>query len=171
MKLILHDLTEEQCQQTGLDSLSKEEFILVDGLGIDRYCIGCFACWLQKPGKCIIKDEYQNMGINLSKVDEFIIISKSSFGSYSSAVKNVLDRSIAYVMPYFEIRKGEMHHQERYKKDLVISAAFYGADITEDEKETSRNLVKANAVNLNATLGKIEFLKEAEDVKEVLAWF
>ena len=101
-------------------------------------------------------------------MDELLIISKSTFGSYSSSVKNVLDRSISYVLPFFEIRGGEMHHQERYHKTLKISAIFYGTDIEDAEKETSRNLVKANALNLNGTVGQVLFVEKAEEVKEVL---
>ena len=109
------------------------------------------------------------MGKTLSKVDEFIIISRSSFGGYSSSVKNVLDRSISYVMPYFEIRKGEMHHAERYHKNLVVSAIIYGEDMTDLEKETSQNLLTANALNLNGTIGKLEFYPSAKDIQEVWA--
>lgn len=169
MKLILHDLTEEQCRTAGIPAPSPEGDIIIDSRSISHYCIGCFGCWLKTPGKCVIKDEFQHMGENLSKVDEFLLISKSSFGSYSSSVKNVLDRSISYVKPFFEIRKGEMHHQERYHKNLVISACFYGEDMTEMEKETSRNLVAANALNLNGTVGNVHFVEKVEDVKAVLA--
>ena len=134
MRLIIHDLSKEQCVSIGIDAMSDKENIIVDGNEKNHYCIGCFGCWLKTPGRCVIKDEYQEMGEKLSKVDELLIISKATFGSYSSVVKNVLDRSISYVMPYFEIRKGEMHHQERYHKNLKISAVFYGEDITEAEK-------------------------------------
>ena len=167
-KLIIHDLTDSQCQTLGIDQM-KQDNIIVDSRRISNYCIGCFGCWLKTPGRCIIKDEFQQMGENLSKVEELVIISRSSFGSYSSSVKNVLDRSISYVMPFFEIRKGEMHHGERYHKDLKISAAFYGDGITEMEKETSKNLVKANALNLNASMGKVLFGEKPEDVREVLS--
>ena len=168
MKLLIHDLTEDQCAKTGLSDLSDKEYIIIKAKRIEKYCVGCFGCWLKTPGTCIVKDEFQHMGENIAKADELVIISKSSFGSYSSAVKNVLDRSISYVMPFFEIRKGEMHHAERYYKDLVISAYFYGEDITEDEMETSRNLVKANAVNLNGTIGTVRFMKNVEEIREVL---
>jgi len=83
-------------------------------------------------------------------------------------VKNVLDRSISYVSPYFVIRNGEMHHKERYHKNLKVSAVFYGEDMTEAEKETSVGLVVANAVNLNGTVGNIDFVNSFEIVKEVL---
>ena len=108
------------------------------------------------------------MGLRLSQVSKFILISKASFCSYSSAIKNVLDRSISYVLPFFEIRNGEMHHGERYHNDLTISVLFYGP-MTENEKRTAENLVKANAVNLNAALGKVHFVEGMEDIREVLA--
>lgn len=167
MRLIIHDLSEAQCEASGMNALSEEENIIVNANGDNHYCIGCFACWLKTPGKCVIKDEYQEMGIRLSKVDELLIISKAAFGSYSSAVKNVLDRSIAYVLPYFTIRNGEMHHGERYHKNLKVTAAFYG-DMTEAEKDTAVHLVMANAVNLNGSVGEIDFLDSVDAVGEVL---
>ena len=39
--------------------------------------------------------------------------------------------------------------------------------MTENEKETAKNLVTANAVNLNAAVGNVCFLKDAEEIKEV----
>ena len=167
MKLILHDLTEEQLRISGIDSLSEEFYQLIPCLEIDRYCIGCFGCWLKTPGRCVIKDRFQNMGETLAKVDGLILLSKATFGSYSSAVKNVLDRSISYVEPFFEIRNGEMHHKERYYKDLTISAVFYG-DMSDGEKETAKSLVKANAVNLNGDIGFVRFTTAEELAKEVL---
>ena len=124
-------------------------------------CIGCFGCWLKTPGRCVIPDAYQCMGERLSRADELVIISKCSFGSYSSKVKNILDRSISYVSPFFVIRKGEMHHRPRYANQLTVSALFYGAEITEEEKETARSLVKANALNLNGQVGSVRFMEEA----------
>ena len=167
MRLIIHDLSIEQSKIIGLENLAEEENIIVDGNGKNHYCIGCFGCWLKTPGRCVIKDEYQAMGEKISKVDELLIISKATFGGYSSVVKNILDRSISYVSPYFVIRKGEMHHKERYHKNLKVSAVFYGEDITEKEKETSVNLVVANAINLNGEVEYIDFVDSIENVKEV----
>lgn len=161
-RLIIYDVPTEY-----IEKFTNEEDILVNANEIHRYCIGCFGCWLKTPGKCIIKDGFENMGQRLSQVSAFILISKATFGSYSSAVKNVLDRSISYVLPFFEIRNGEMHHGERYHNDLTISALFYG-DMSEEEKQTAENLVKANAVNLNAALGRVHFVEGAENAREVL---
>ena len=161
-RLIIYDVPTEY-----IEKFTNDEDILVNANEIHRYCIGCFGCWLKTPGKCIIKDGFENMGKGLSQVSAFILISKATFGSYSSPVKNVLDRSIAYVLPFFEIRNGEMHHGERYHNDLTISALFYG-DMSEEEKQTAENLVKANAVNLNAALGRVHFVEGMENAREVL---
>lgn len=162
-RLILYDVPTEFIGRF----TDTNEDILIDANQIKQYCIGCFGCWLKTPGTCIIKDGFENMGKKLSEIEEFILISKATFGSYSSPVKNVLDRSIAYVLPFFEIRNGEMHHGERYHNALKISALFYGS-VTEVEKRTSESLVKANAVNLNAKLGKVHFVESMEGVEEVL---
>ena len=162
-RLIIHDVQAEL--MAGFADPSED--ILIDASQIHRYCIGCFGCWLKTPGTCVIKDGFENMGKGLSEVSEFVLISKATFGSYSSAVKNVLDRSISYVLPFFEIRNGEMHHGERYFNDLKISVVFYG-HMTENEKRTAESLVNANAVNLNAELGKVHFVESMEAIKEVL---
>lgn len=170
MKLIIHDLNREQAEKLGIYSLNEEEYMVVDSTGSkNTYCIGCFGCWLKTPGRCIIKDNFQTMGERLAASDEILIISKATFGSYSSPVKNVMDRSISFVMPFFDIRGGEMHHGERYDKHLKISAVFYG-DMTEEEKDTARNLVKANALNLNGNQGTVDFVENDQNLAEVLKW-
>ena len=159
MKVIMHDLTDEQWKRLGIKTTPED--IVVGNTGEAKFCIGCFGCWLKTPGRCVIPDAFQCMGEKLAKAEELIIISRCSFGSYSSAVKNILDRSISYVSPFFVIRKGEMHHKPRYQNSLTVSALFYGTDITEEEKETARTLVTANALNLNGKIGSVRFMEEA----------
>lgn len=163
-QLVIYDLPTEIMERKSFSNPT----VLVNANLINQYCIGCFGCWLKTPGTCVIQDDFQNMGKKLSEVDELVIISKAAFGSYSSAVKNVLDRSISYVLPFFEIRNGEMHHGERYHNALKVTAVFY-ADMTDAEKNTARNLVKANAVNLNAKFGEIYFVDKMEDVLGVVS--
>lgn len=156
MKLLIHDLENEEFQKLFLN-LSKEVKIIAGGNTIHP-CIGCFGCWIKTPAACVIRDKYGDMGEYLGKSDEVIIISQCCYGGYSPFVKNVLDRSISYIHPYFQIKRGEMHHKSRYTNKLVQQIWFYGKDITEKEKETATQLVKANCINLDSTLGKITFL-------------
>ena len=158
MKVIFHDLSPEQWKKLNL-SVSENDLVVAACEGV-RFCTGCFGCWLKTPGRCVIPDAYQCMGEQLAKADELMLISRCSFGSYSSAVKNILDRSISYVSPFFVIRSGEMHHKPRYQNTLTVSALFYGPDITEAEQKTARALVEANALNLNGKIGSVRFMEE-----------
>lgn len=165
MNLIIHDLSKEQWEALAFPL--KEETTIIDNSGKIKKCMGCFGCWLKTPGRCVIPDEYQRMGELAAKAEELTIISKCSFGSYSSFVKNVLDRSISYVLPFFEIREGKMHHRKRYDNQFLMRVIFYGSDITEEEKETAKELVKANAVNLHGKVKEVLFVESAEKIGEV----
>ena len=165
MNLIIHDLSKEQWEALAFPL--KEETKIIDNSGKIKKCMGCFGCWLKTPGRCVIPDEYQRMGELAAKAEELTIISKCSFGSYSSFVKNVLDRSISYVLPFFEIREGEMHPRKRYDNQFLMRVIFYGSDITEEEKETAKELVKANAVNLHGKVKEVLFVESAEKIGEV----
>lgn len=163
MKLIIHDLTEEILHRI-LPYIAADDIVITDN-GSIHPCIGCFGCWLKSPGICIIKDAYQQMGRNIALCSEMLIISKCVYGSYSPFVKNVLDRSISYIHPYFTIKNGEMHHQQRYRKELAMKVIFYGDDITASEKETARKLTAANAVNFYGIVESVDFLDSIEEME------
>ncbi|MDU3351391.1 MAG: flavodoxin family protein, partial [Clostridium sp.] len=101
MRLIIHDLKSEEFEKLFPNGLEDTSVISDDGS--IHNCIGCFGCWLKTPGACVIRDKYGDMGEYLSKCDEVIIISECVYGGFSPFVKNVLDRSISYVLPFFKI--------------------------------------------------------------------
>lgn len=162
MKLIIHDLEKEEFEKL-LSSDINEVVILSDDERIHN-CIGCFGCWIKTPGTCVIRDKYGDMGELLSKCNEVTLISKCVYGSFSPFIKNVLDRSISYVHPYFKIKNGEMHHRRRYKNNVNLNVIFYGDSITEKEENTAKGIVKANCINLYWNLTNISFTK---DIKEL----
>jgi len=133
------------------------------------HCTSCFGCWVKTPGRCVIKDAYMTMGEELAKCQELVFISKCTYGGLSPFVKNVFDRSISYVLPGFEIIKGEMHHKRRYDNVIKMSAYFYGEDISEKEKELAKRLFHANAVNLHADVSGIHFFNTVDEVKGALS--
>ncbi|SFU32108.1 hypothetical protein SAMN04487886_100639 [Clostridium sp. DSM 8431] len=161
--MVIHDLEPEEAEK--LNFPVKENMIINKKENIHN-CIGCFGCWVKTPGKCVIKDNYSNMGELLSKRDELVIISECFYGGYSPFIKNILDRSISYLLPDFLIRKGEMHHKSRYKNKLKLKVYFYGDNITDLEKKTAIKLVNANSDNLNAKVGLIMFLSKDKLMKE-----
>jgi multimeric flavodoxin WrbA len=159
MKLIIHDLTPEQ-EKKVLASVKDARIISADGT--IHPCIGCFGCWIKTPAQCVIRDHYGDMGAALSKCDELILISRCCYGGFSPFVKNVLDRSISYIHPYFIIKNGEMHHRFRYSRTFSMSVYFYGDEFSEQDKILARSLVKANSVNFHCTVKDIAFETEAE---------
>lgn len=162
MKLIIHDLTPEEGQKLLLAENAK----VISDNGTIHPCTGCFGCWIKTPAQCVIRDPYGNMGELLSKCDELTLISRCTYGGFSPFVKNVLDRSISYIHPYFTITNGEMHHRKRYRHSFGLSACFYGDDITEPEKKIARDLVHSNSVNLGCTVTKIVFAVRPEEFGE-----
>ena len=159
MQLVIHDLKEENIPF----NFDKDTIVISDNKTI-KSCMGCFGCWTKTPGACIISDAYKNMGELLSKCDKLIIISECCYGGYSPFVKNVLDRSISYIHPYFAIRNKEMHHKRRYKNHFTVKTYFYGEGLTLREMETAKSLVKANAINYDCKQYEISF---SRDMKEL----
>ena len=164
MNVIIHDLEKEQFEQLFPDI--KEDVHIVHDNGTIRSCIGCFGCWIKTPGQCVIKDEYDNMGELLSQTEKVVIISRCYYGGYSPFVKNVLDRSISYLLPFFRTRNDETHHKQRYRNTFQLFAYFYGEHITKQEEDTARKLVNANCINFYARQHEVAFFRDLNDLCE-----
>lgn len=163
MKTIIHDLNEKDLSKL---TFNKEDKI-ISSLKCKNNCIGCFSCWIKHPRKCAIKDEFSNIVESLKDSEELIIISKSRYGCLSAPVKKVFERCIGYVLPHFTIRNNEIHHKSRYNNKIKLTTYFYG-DISIEDKETLKNLVKANAININAYEYKINFINNFKELKKCI---
>lgn len=153
MKVVISDLRELQ-GAAGPDC----HVILAEPHG--RFCRGCFGCWTRTPGECVVHDGLEETGAWLGAADELLLISRCCFGSLSPAVKRVLDRAISYIHPYFEIRSGQMHHKRRYSNRLHLHACLYGSG-GEQEENTMRGILAANAVNYDGELSAVRFYPSA----------
>ncbi|HCC00989.1 MAG TPA: flavoprotein [Ruminococcaceae bacterium] len=158
MRLLIHDLPAEDFKKI-FHSLPEDLSIIAEDTPIHS-CLGCFGCWIKTPGKCVIRDPYQNMGALLARSEELILISQCYYGSFSPFIKSILDRSISYIHPYFIIKEHEMHHRARYQHHFNLRAWFYGPDIRDVERETAHQLVQANATNLQCPQQEILFANE-----------
>ena len=104
------------------------------------------------------------MGELLSKSEKVTIISRCFYGSYSPFVKNVLDRSIPWLLPFFKIKNNEPNHTRRYQNTIERDVHFYGENITAEEEETAKKLVKANCTNFYVKNYEISFSKSLEEL-------
>ena len=154
MKLVIHDLTVKEWEKIKSDYTDDR---IIANLGTIRPCVGCFCCWNKTPGQCVVKDGYENMGALIHHADEIVVISRYTFGGFSSFVKNVFDRSLGYVLPQFEVIDGETHHQKRYAEDKPFSFIFYGHDLSMEEKESACRYVKAVCTNIRGHVKSVIF--------------
>ncbi|MBV4417836.1 flavodoxin family protein [Clostridium tyrobutyricum] len=163
MKLLIHDLKADDLKKIFSNIL--DDMIIISDDGTIHNCIGCFGCWIKTPAACVIHDKYKDMGEYLSKCSDVIIISECYYGGFSPFVKNVLDRSISYLHPYFIIKNGEMHHRRRYNNNINMQVYFYGKNITERERQTAKKLVKANSINLHCIVDRVKFIRNIFEMK------
>ena len=157
MKTVLHDLGKEQNEKF---LVSADRVVCADG----RYapCQGCFKCWTKHPAACAMKDALHQACRVLGTTDDLTIITENLYGSYSRAVKNILDRSIATSTPFSTYRGGQMHHTLRYGKRNCLRVIVYGS-ITDAEKNTWQLMTERNAMNMGFTAHSVTFCADAEE--------
>ena len=160
MNLVIHDLSEKEWNKINADY---EGWEVVFDNGNIRPCIGCFCCWRKTPGECVIKDGYENLGALIHHADEVTVISRYTYGGFSAFVKNAFDRCIGYVLPQFEVIKGETHHKKRYKEDKPFTFIFYGHELSMEQKESARQYVEAVRANIRGHVEDLIF-RECEEV-------
>ncbi len=157
MKTVIHDLGKEQNEKL---LASADRVVFADG----RYapCQGCFKCWTKHPSACAMKDGLHQACRVLGTADDLTIITENLYGSYSQAVKNILDRSIATSTPFSTYRAGQMHHTLRYGKRNRLHVIVYGS-ITDAEKNTWKLMAERNATNMGFTAHSVTFCADAEE--------
>ncbi len=162
MKVILYDLGD---RYEGMIKSKCDHAVSADG----KYapCQGCFGCWTKHPAECFMKDDLQKVCRVIGQADDLVIITKNLYGGYSSAVKNILDRSIGTSTPLSTYRSRQMHHTLRYGKHDLWKVIVYG-DITEAEKETFRYMAERNAINDGYRRNEVVFLGDIADLEGVL---
>jgi hypothetical protein len=165
-KLILHDLDDASVQAAGL-VLSPDDRLFA-AKPMVKPCIGCFGCWVRTPGACVIKDRAQGFAQLLGQTNKLIVTSRLVFGGFAPEVKAVLDRSIGFILPYFVIRDGEMHHGLRYPQRRSLHYLFYGANLTTAERSVANRLIVANGRNFKAEVQEVGFFASGEQALAAL---
>lgn len=164
-RLILHDLPPQMADKKY--TYDKDTTVFCAHPAV-RHCVGCFGCWIKTPGRCVIIDRAREFCDMMPRQDEVIIISKLTFGGLSPDVKAVLDRSIGYMLPFFRIIKGEMHHVQRFASSPALTYHFYQTAGKSAQKETAQKLAAANALNFGSSKVIVHFHEDDVLISEVL---
>ena len=138
----IHDLMLEELKKLNWETTS----IILKDIDI-AYCMGCFGCWVQTPGECVIKDYEIDIVKNLVQSDLVIYFTPITFGGYSSILKKALDRQISRVLPYFTKVDGEVHHEQRYEKRQPLIGIGFLANPDAEKEEVFKTLIYRNSLN------------------------
>ncbi len=161
MHTLICDL--DQRERDALDLPETPDVIVGrEALEASAPCRGCFRCWTETPGRCVMRDRLQDLGALLGATDRLDIISASCFGGYSPLVKRALDRALPYLHPNFRIVDGQMHHRLRYPQSLRQRIWLYGTR-DDGERTTFLGIARANEVNLGTQVEGIWFPERARD--------
>ena len=112
-------------------------------------------------------DKLQQVCRVIGRADELVIVTKNLYGAYSTAVKNVLDRSIGTSTPFSTYRGRQMHHTLRYGKHDLWKVVVYG-EVSESEKTTFRHMAERNAVNDGYERSEVIFLDDLAELEAAL---
>lgn len=124
------------------------ERMLVRDLDV-RACTGCFGCWTRTPGECVIDDDARRVSQAIMDSDVCAVVTPLSFGCYGALAKQLLDRQICLVLPYFVMVEGEVHHKPRYGSYPTWLALGTLERPSASEADLFTRLVERNAVNMH----------------------
>lgn len=126
-------------------------------------CRGCFGCWQETPGRCLIHDDAEQMLAAVAPAELLILITPITWGGCSSELKKGMDRIIPLLLPFFSHQRREVRHSPRYLvvRRLLAVGALPGAD--PEMEAVFHRLVWRNALNLQARWHEAVVLKERTD--------
>jgi len=85
-------------------------------------CQGCFTCWTKTPGKCIHKDDMENLLPLIAESDILIIATPVYLDGMTGPMKIFIDRIIPGAKGRVELRNDRMRHftRENWKEKKIV---------------------------------------------------
>jgi hypothetical protein len=118
-------------------------------------CGGCFGCWVQTPGRCIMQGADKQRPIDdvvraFVQSDLVIYLTPVTFGGYSSELKKAVDHLIPFILPFFQTVDGETHHKPRYEHSPNLLGVGVLPQADAESARIFTTLVARNAINMHA---------------------
>ena len=143
-------------------SFTKEIFLIEKNI---EYCRGCFSCWSNSSGSCIIKDDMKEL-IDLYLQADYIGLATPVYGMLMTAVlKNFTDRLLPLMTPHIKRNSdGSFYHQGRVKSFpkmfFVANAGFPGENNFDLLKKLMSYQPQKNIFEIYRNCGEILSEKE-----------
>jgi len=98
-----------------------------------RPCLGDGNCWVRTPGKCVQNDAAGSVLVKLRESDIVVLACPVYVDGMPGQMKNMFDRLLPALEPYFDIKDGHCRHalREGYKPAkavLVSNCGFWEMD-------------------------------------------
>ncbi|HRZ86416.1 MAG TPA: flavodoxin family protein [bacterium] len=87
------------------------------------HCLGCLACWLKTPGKCVIADDMADLLKKFVSADIVVFATPVYVDNVTGLMKNFMDRLVPLADPRFaKTPEGECRHiiREGESPDIVV---------------------------------------------------
>jgi len=130
-------------------------------------CMGCFGCWVQTPGICLIDDAAREVTRKIMGSDLVAYVTPITFGGYSSDLKKALDRSIGLISPHFTRINGEVHHEKRYNHAPKLLGVGIVHEPDEESERIFKTLIGRNAINMHNPAHAACVLYESQSDPEI----
>lgn len=126
----------------------------VRGLGRGLHsCMGCFGCWIRKPGECVIGDEMAEIDRCYMNSDTVVFLSPVVFGQFSANIKNAMDRTLPNMLPFFYRRSdGSTMHPPRYEKFPELFIIGYGERLDGEEVQLFRDVTEKHRYDVRVAV-------------------
>lgn len=118
-----------------------------------KHCLGCLACWLKTPGKCVQKDDMAEL-LDLYLASDMVVIATPVYvDNVTGLMKDFIDRLVPVTDPRFEPDEdGETRHLKRYDRYPGIIALSSCGFPEQSHFQVLGLLFKRIARNMNAEL-------------------
>jgi len=115
-----------------------------------KHCSGCFTCWTKTPGKCIYKDDMQELHEKISNADIMVYATPLYYYTVTGLMKDFMDRMLPLVNKEI-VKNGDTYmHTKRLKKEvqtktvLISNCGFPGEYNFSGLLETFKVMTKGN---------------------------
>ncbi len=94
-----------------------------------KACLGCFACWSKTPGKCVIKDDMNEVLSKMITADIIIWSFPLYYFNVPGGMKNLIDRQLPLNLPFMAQGVEGGGHPSRYdlsqQKHILLSTCGF----------------------------------------------
>jgi multimeric flavodoxin WrbA len=82
-----------------------------------RHCLGCFACWVKTPGRCVQQDDMtEELFDRLLEADLAVLATPLYHYNMNARMKAFIERTLPMNLPFFVDRRGRTDHPSRFQK-------------------------------------------------------